>query len=300
VADAEDLNWDDLRYFLRAVQAKTLAGAARAMKVDHTTIGRRLSALERALGAPLFIRTPDGLQLTPLGERIAPLAEQVASTVHGVHHLATQQTVRVRLAVPTGFTPFFTAALARLRDSHPDITLEILSSSRVVDLAKGEAELAIRSGPIIDGELIARRVGAAGWSLYASPAYLARRPAPVDIEDLAGHDLIGYDPSLAAMPAARWIERHAPPATIVLRSREMTDMLAATVSGAGIAALSCLVGDAEPALVRLTPRVISSRELSLVYRREMRLVAPVRAVIRFVVEVMRENADRVAGVRADR
>jgi DNA-binding transcriptional LysR family regulator len=300
VADAEDLNWDDLRYFLRAVQAKTLAGAARAMKVDHTTIGRRLSALERALGAPLFIRKPDGLQLTPLGERIAPLAEQVASTVHGVHHLATQQTVRVRLAVPTGFTPFFTAALARLRDSHPDITLEILSSSRVVDLAKGEAELAIRSGPIIDGELIARRVGAAGWSLYASPAYLARRPAPVDIEDLAGHDLIGYDPSLAAMPAAQWIERHAPPATIVLRSREMTDMLAATVSGAGIAALSCLVGDAEPALVRLTPRVISSRELSLVYRREMRLVAPVRAVIRFVVEVMRENADRVAGVRADR
>jgi DNA-binding transcriptional LysR family regulator len=296
---ADDFDWDDLRYFLRAVQSKTLAGAAREMGVDHTTVGRRLLALERALGAPLFIRKPDGLQPTPLGARMAPLVEQVASAVHGVQHLATQQKARVRLAVPTGFTALFTAALARLRDAHPDITLEMLSGSRLVDLGKGEAELAIRSGPIDDEELVARRVGVAGWSLYASPAYLARRPGPVEVDDLSGHHLIGYDASLAALPATQWIERHAPPATIVLRSREMTDMLAATVSGAGIAALSCLVGDAEPALVRLTPRVIASRGLSLVYRREMRLAGPVRAVIRFVVEVMRENADRVAGVRGD-
>ena len=68
MAADDELDWDDLRYFLRAAQAGTLAGAARAMGVDHSTIGRRLRALERALGAPLVVRAPDGLHLTPLGE----------------------------------------------------------------------------------------------------------------------------------------------------------------------------------------------------------------------------------------
>jgi DNA-binding transcriptional LysR family regulator len=74
VADIKGLNWDDLRCFLLAARAKTLAGAARAAGVQHTTIGRRLSALERALGAPLFLRGPEGLTLTPLGEQLLPLA----------------------------------------------------------------------------------------------------------------------------------------------------------------------------------------------------------------------------------
>jgi DNA-binding transcriptional LysR family regulator len=73
----DDVNWNDLRFFLRAAQAGTLAGAARAMRVDHSTIGRRLSALERSLGAPLVIRSSDGLHLTPLGENLVPLVEQV-------------------------------------------------------------------------------------------------------------------------------------------------------------------------------------------------------------------------------
>src|SRR5260370_430900 len=149
-----DLNWDDLRYLLRAIEAKTLAGAARKMRVEHTTIGRRISALERSLGAPLVFRGPDGLKLTPLGEQIAPL----------------------------------------------------------------------------------------------------------DHSDLTGHELIGYDASLSAVPAAKWIEDRATKATIVLRSREMTDMLTAALSGVGLAALPCMFGDSEPALKRLTPEVIATRK----------------------------------------
>ena len=81
MAAVDDFNWDDLRYFLRAAQTKTLAGAARSMGVEHTTIGRRLSALERALGAALVLRGPDGLTLTPLGQRIAPLVERLVAEV---------------------------------------------------------------------------------------------------------------------------------------------------------------------------------------------------------------------------
>jgi DNA-binding transcriptional LysR family regulator len=296
---ADEINWDDLRYFLRAAQAKTLAGAARAMGVDHSTVGRRLTGLERALGAPLFIRRPDGLQLTPLGETLAPLAGRVERAVLALSDQVTHQTARVRVAMPTGFTRLFTASLARLRAEHPALSLEFLGEPRLVDLGKGEADLAIRSGPVGDEDLVARRLGEVGSSLYAAPAYLARRPAPAAADDLRGHDLIGYDHSLAALPVAKWIEEHAGDATIVLRSREMTEMLAAALSGAGIALLPCFLGDEEPELQRLTAEVISTREISLVYRRELRLVKSVRAVIEFVVDVMRENAARVAGTPRD-
>src|SRR5262245_29907992 len=139
----DELDWDDLRYFLRAAEAGSLAAAARAMGVEHTTIGRRLSALERALGAPLLARGPDGLELTPLGERVAPLARDAERAVRAVRDLVTCQKTRVRLATPTGFTPLFTARLPDLQRDHPEIVLELMSSSRPVDLKKGEADLAI-------------------------------------------------------------------------------------------------------------------------------------------------------------
>ena len=291
-----ELNWDDLRYFLRAVQAGTLAGAARAMAVDHSTIGRRLSALERTLGAPLVIRAPDGLHLTPLGAGLLPLAEDVERAVLALHGRATQRPLRVRLAMPTGFTALFSAELARLRAAHPQLTLELLTGAQRVDLQRGEADLAIRSGPI-GGELIARPLGDSGFSLYAAPSYLARHAAPADVDDLAGHDVIGFDPSLQQVSAAQWLEQHARGATLVLRSRELADMQAAALGGAGLALLPCLGADAEPGLQRLTPRVLVRLPLSLVYPREARLSQPVQAVIRFVLDVTREHASRIAGSR---
>ncbi len=111
VAAVDDFNWDDLRYFLRAAQTKTLAGAARSMGVEHTTIGRRLSALERALGAPLVLRGPDGLTLTPLGQRIAPLVLDVERAVSAARAAVKAECARVRLSVPQALTGLFTQAL---------------------------------------------------------------------------------------------------------------------------------------------------------------------------------------------
>jgi DNA-binding transcriptional LysR family regulator len=293
----EDLDWNDLRYFLRAAQEGTLAGAARTMGVDHSTIGRRLSALERALGAPLVIRASDGLHLTPLGASLVPLAEDVERAVLALQGRVSQRQARVRLAMPTGFTGLFSANLEQLRKAHPHLTLELLTGARPVDLKRGEADLAVRSGPVTDQELIARPLGESGWSLYAAPAYLARHPPPQDLDDLSGHEIIGFDPMLADVPAAQWIEQRARGAVIVLRSREMADMQAAAVSGAGLALLPCLAADDEAGLVRLTPHVLATRRLSLVYPREARLAQPVQAVIRFVLDVMHENAARIAGLR---
>jgi DNA-binding transcriptional LysR family regulator len=285
-----------LRYFVQAAQTKTLAGAARALNVEHTTIGRRLSALERAFGAPLFIRGPDGLRLTPLGERLLPLAEEVERAVHAVEDVVSSDKVRVRLAVPSGFAALITQHLTRLQRDYPGVSLELVSGSRPVNLTKGEAELALRLGPISDEGLVAQRLAEAGWSLYAADAYLARCPAPADPRQLSRHEIIGYDQSLAEVPGAKWLEAHAADASIVLRSREMTDMLAAATAGLGLAVLPCVLGETTPGLRRLTDEVLGTRRMSLVYRREMSRVAPVRAVISFVASVMREHERLIAGI----
>lgn len=169
----ETLDWNDLRYFLAAARAGTLAGAARLLGVKHPTVGRRLDALERAIGAALVIRTETGIRLTPLGETLVGHAEQVERSVEELKGRAAAQTATVRIAVPTGFASFFTAhlpqLLAELRSKHPHTSLDFLSSLQPVDLARGEAELALRIGPIADETLVAQKVGEIGWSLYASP-----------------------------------------------------------------------------------------------------------------------------------
>jgi DNA-binding transcriptional LysR family regulator len=295
MARADELDWDDLRYFLSAAQAKTLAGAARAVGVEHSTIGRRLSALERSLGAALVLRGSEGVTLTPLGQQVLPLIEEIQRVVLSVRDLVAQQKARVRLAMPTGLVQLFTARLDRLQREHPGISLELLSGSRPVDLKKGEADLAVRTGVIADPDLVARKLGVSGFSLYASDAYLARCGAPVDPSDLSGHDVIGFDQNVAATPPAKWLAEHGAGANIVLRSREMIDVATAAASGVGLALLPCLLGDAEKTLIRLTPEVLVTHPLRLVYRREARLAAPVRVVMEFVVNVFKEHAHRISG-----
>ena len=197
--------------------------------------------------------------------------------------------------MPSGFSALFTPGLARLREAHPKLALELISGARLVDLRKGEADLALRSGPVDDGDLVVRRLGDSGWSLYASPRYMQGRSDLAEDCDLTGHDLIGYDESLLEMPAAKWLEQRASTGRVVLRSREMTEMLTAARSGVGIALLPCILGDQESGLLRLTARVLATRNVSLVYYREAKLSAAVRAVMQHVISVVQDNASRIAG-----
>jgi DNA-binding transcriptional LysR family regulator len=134
-------------------------------------------------------------------------------------------------------------------------------------------------------------------ALYAAKSYVHRRPVATDPDELSGHDVIAFDPALAGLPGARWLDARTRGAAIVLRSREMTDMLAAVTSGLGLGVLPCYLGDADPALVRLTRQPVASSKLSLVYRREARLARPIRAVADLVVAAMQQQAQRLLGRR---
>lgn len=185
-------DWNDLRYFLAAARAGTLSGAARALGVRHTTISRRLTALENALGVSLVVRGPHGIEITPLGRTLLPLGDDVERAMQAMLSLVRSGSSRVRLALPTGFSPFFAERMAAFHKACPDISLELMSGSRPVDLQHGEAELAIRMGAVADDTLIVRKLCDSGWSIYASRSYLDRHRTPVDPRRLAGHEIIGF------------------------------------------------------------------------------------------------------------
>lgn len=290
-----DVNWDDLRYFIAAARSNSLSGASRVMGVEHTTIGRRLSALERSLGAPLVVRSPEGLLLTPLGTRITPLVEDLERAIGAITEIAVLQRARVRVATPSGFARLVSRDLAKLRQDHPEIALEILSGARTVELKSGEVQLAIRVGAIADQQLIARKVCDAGFSLYASEGYLARKGAPLDPENLAGHEIVGFDHVLASTPAGRWIASHSAGADVVLHAPQMTDVLSAVSSDAGIGLLPCFLELDQPGLRRLTPKVLAAAPMSIVYSREVRIAEPVRAVFQHLTAVLRRQAPLIGG-----
>jgi DNA-binding transcriptional LysR family regulator len=290
-----DFNWDDLRFFLRAADTCTLAASARALGVEHTTIGRRISALERSLGAPLVVRGPKGLKLTVLGERLLPLVQEVERTVQAVGEMAVCERQRVRVAMPSGFASLFTERLPALYREHPGFTLETVSGSRPVDVKRGEVDLAIRLMAESDDSLIARPLGEVCWSLYASRAYLETRPVPEDPACLTGHDFIAFGSDIATLPASRWSEARAEHANVVMRANEVVTAVEAATAGLGVALLPCFLADSAPVLLRLTPEVLLRQPVSLLYSRETRHAEAVKVSIRFIIDVMKMNAARFAG-----
>jgi DNA-binding transcriptional LysR family regulator len=289
----KEIDWTDLRYVLAAARAKTLAGAARAMAVDHTTIGRRLTSLEDALDTALIVRGPQGLSLTDAGERVLPLLEEMERAALAVQSCVAAQKAPVKLAVPSAFSRILAPHLAAFQDDHPELSLELMGGRGLVDLKRGEADLALRWAPI-DEDLVAKKVADVGWSLYASEAYLARRLPPADPRDLRGHDLLGFEAELGESPGAAWLEQNDDGARVILRSREVSDMIGACVAGAGLAVLPCLFAAQESALKRLTRESLGSSRVWLAYRREAPRSDGVKATIAFVGEVMRTYAGQMA------
>src|ERR1700704_3818069 len=177
-------DWDAVRFFLELVRAKTLARAARRLRVDYTTVGRRVSAFERELGAKLFERTPDGFVLTDAGESIRAAAEQMEQSALAVEQRALGSdrrlsgTVRVAAAESAGHAVVL-PAMRELHRLHPEIRLFLMTGLARMDIARREADLALRFNAPESGDLRFRRLTPMGFALYASEEYLARnRPPP--------------------------------------------------------------------------------------------------------------------------
>jgi len=294
------LDWNDLRYFLAIFRAGTFAGAARELGVEHTTVGRRLSALETALGARLFIRGPDGLVPTGPGRDMLPLAEEMAARAQAIERRLSGNDDRmegtVRVSISEALSGYLVRRSAGLRERHPGLMVEMLIGNHACDLLRGEADLAVRARPVTEPELVVKKLLCAGWSLYASPSYVSRKGALSDAACLDGHDVIGFDDSMSGTPGGLWLNDHAKGANVAMRGNSVVAVLNAAIGGMGIAAIPCFLGAGEPQLQRLTPRVIGARDMFLVVHPDLARVARVRAVMDFIAELFQRDQALWTGV----
>jgi DNA-binding transcriptional LysR family regulator len=296
------LDWNDFRYFLAIARAGTFAAAARELGVEHTTVGRRLTALETALGTRLFIRGPEGLTITGAGREVLPLAEELAARAQAIERRVSGEDSRVegtvRVSVSEALSGYFVKQSAALRERLPGLTVEVQTGNHASDLLRGEADLAVRARPVTEPDLVARRLVRAGWSLYAAVDYVARRGAPPDPETLAGHDVIAFDDSMAGTPGGLWFAAHAKGCNVAMRGNSVVAVLNAAVCGMGLAVLPCFLGACEPQLRRLTPRILGDREIHLVVHPDLARAARIRAVMDFIVELFERDLALWTGVPA--
>lgn len=293
------MDWNDLRYFLAVQRAGSLAGAARLLKVEHSTVSRRLAALEEALGARLYTRGSDGLVPTAAAVALRPLAEEVERAAEAVTRNISGDSGRpegvVRLTTSEAFSGLIVKGLGELRARHPALTVEILSGNQAFDIGRGEADLALRIMNKKDPDLIMRKVCEAGWSLYASESYLTRAGLPRREDGLAGHQVVAFDETLAQVPGALWLAAHAKRAEVGFRANSLVSALNAVVIGMGVSVLPCFLAEVEPQLRRLTPEVLASRDVWLVVHPDLARVARVRAVMDFLLEILGRELPRITG-----
>jgi DNA-binding transcriptional LysR family regulator len=250
-------DWDDLRYFLAVARHGSTVAAARALGMNQSTVQRRLAELERGIGRPLFTRQPTGYRLTELGREMVAPAERIEQAVLAFQHeleAATRDAsgvLRVACPEPIVYRITQSTLLERFQAKHPNLRVEFVMSDKYIDLSKGEADVALRSGDTDDAELVGRKIADSLWAVYASRRYIEQHGKPERVADLETHLLVGLDETMAKHRAATWLARVAPNAKIVARNNSVLGLVYAVKSGIGLSPLPTALGDNEPDLVRV-------------------------------------------------
>ena len=292
-------DWDDARYFLALHRAGTLSAAASRLKVNPSTVGRRLEALEERLGVRVFLRTRDGYSISPAGEQLLPRAERIEEEIEAIgRELVVHQerlTGVVRITTSDALGPRVVAPiLAEVLALHPGVDLEIDADNRVLSLTKREADLAVRFGRPRERFLVARRLADFSSAPYCAEAYVARRGPPR--EPFEGHEFI-ID-AAEFVVEHRWVaQRAARGGRIVVSTGSTHVQLSMTLAGVGIGMLPCYIGDREPGLVRLAPPEPSTlRPIWLVMHKDLQQAPRIRACADFLVERFAAHNDWLSGL----
>jgi DNA-binding transcriptional LysR family regulator len=288
------LDWEDVRYFVALARYGTLSATARELRVNHATVARRVTSLETQLGRPLFDRRADGYALTAEGKAVLDEArsmDEAALSVLRRLDAGTELSGLVRLSVGRVLAERF--LINRLRTFHkryPAIDLEVIGGSRVVSLARREADVALRYGSPKDSELVARRVARITFGFYASPDYRDR------LEAGDAPTFIGFDEESDFIAEAAWLTRRFGERRFSFRTNSQTTQAAAARAGYGVALLPRYVAADEQGLVQVSlGERLPERDVWLLIRRDLTKVPRVRAVTDYLIDLFRRERKLLTG-----
>lgn len=289
-------NWHDIAFFLELVRAGHLVDAAKKLKVNHATVSRRIRELEQSLNAKLFERTPSGFVLTSTGMKMLDYAERMEFQANSIPQAigARSQVVSgsVRIATMEGFGSYYLAPkLAGLKERHPDITVELVTSSGWIDLSRREADVFVSFSRPTARRLSVEKISGFRVQLFASKDYLARAGEPKAKVDLSQHDFIDFIDELVQISSAQWLPGIVSSQNVVFRSTSLIAQYAAACNGLGIAALPAFLACQSPKLRPVLPEIYVSNSLWMSAHMDLLHLPRVSAVVRFIAEQTEEDAD---------
>lgn len=281
-------DWNDLKHLIAVARHGSTIAAGNALGLSQSTVHRRLVELESRLGRQLVTRHSTGYRLTTFGEEMLAYAERIESSVKDLElHIAgssREQAGVIRLTCPEPILPRMMPFIDRFHARHPTLRVEFVTSDRYLDLLKGEADVAFRSGDT-DDELIGRKIADSIWAVYASRSYIERHGKPDRVEDLAMHPLVCFDDTMAKHRAVQWLKTTVPTARIAARNNSVLGLVYAVKSGLGIGPLPTAIADAEQDLVRvLGPIHELTRSWRLLTHPDLRKTPRISAFFAFVIE----------------
>ncbi len=293
-------DWDDLKVLLALARGGSVAGAARELGVDHSTVSRRLAAIEEGFGATLLIRGGREFAWTAEGKTVLAAAEAAQTAI-----VAASRQVRcareevsgtVRVAITPSTLVILSEVLPRFQGRYPALEFEFIAGFERIDLSKGMAEIALRFAEPTEPDLIGRHVIDAGFALYASKTYLTQHGIPELAGALCQHRLVLFAENMHRYgPGLRWLEDHRRDTTIITRVDNLQSAEQLIALGRGIGVLGCYQGDANPMLSRVFPDPVAHHPGYLVYHVSLRDAARIRAALEVLTEALTSQADRFAG-----
>jgi DNA-binding transcriptional LysR family regulator len=289
------MDWDNARIFLAIQRAGTLRGAAEQLQIDQATVGRRLAAMEKSLGARLFLRTPTGYVATPAGETAVTTIEKMEQAADqlqrqmlgiderlcGVVRVAATDTMAKHVLMP---------AMRELAKVHPNIRVVLTTSTQVSNLTRREADLAVRSLRPTSPDLISRHLKRLAVGLYASHDYLAQHGIPESGTALVGHNVVVYQRAVSSMQIDSLCGESIANARVAMEVNSGLMLMEAVAAGLGIGELPTHMGDADPHLVRVWPERAEPYDMWLVLHSDLNRTARVRAVADAIVTAYEQLA----------
>ncbi|RFB94131.1 transcriptional regulator [Rhizobium leguminosarum bv. trifolii] len=294
------MDWNDLKFFLAVAESRSLSAASRRLGVSTSTVSRRITALEQALGLSLFRHHFDGYELTEAGLNLQMPAEQAEASLKAFERSAREGNDHlsgvVRIDAPELLgQQILLPNLAGFMQDHPGIRLDIRSSVRPVQLATQQSDIVIRIVPPERGSYRMRSVGKVAFGLYADRNYLKAHGTPSSDRDLHSHRVIGWNDELRYLSMAVWLDELFPDLRPAMRLGSFTAQLTAVESGLGIAVLPCFAARRTGLVPVLEGIPRLTLDLWLLVQDQAGRTPRVQTVKEHLVKILIENADQLEG-----
>lgn len=289
-------NWDDIRFFLAVSRASSFVSAAAQLKTTHSTVSRRITALEESLETRLFVRTEKGCRLTPAGDQLFPLAEKLEATVLAfqgkIGGKDNQLSGIIRLGTPDGLgNGFLAPRLCQLQREHPRLEIELIAVPRYYSLSRREVDILISLNRPTVKKVVGKRIICYRFGLFASRRYLEDSAPIASISDLASHSFVGYIDDLMYDKRLKFYDELYPALHTSFRSSGIIAQMNALKAGAGIGILPYFMARMEEELVSVLPEKYIEREFWYQVNPDSRQLPRVRKTIDFIIDQMRSNED---------